>query len=220
MTTPMLAFHNDPAIKAKYLARIAAHAKADEIVQGVGFERNGAVRACAVGCTLDVYDPALYPIELGLPKWLALLEDAIHEGIPLAMAKKWPARFLRAINVGADVEPVLRRLTKLRMDRLLPPLIANSAPYARECEAAVRGVIALCEMHLADTVKARSAAESAAESAASAAESAWSATSAAESAWSAASARSVASARSAWSAAWQWEADALVKLLRACKAAA
>lgn len=79
---PLRAFHGDPAIKRKYLARILAHAKADEIVQGIGYEHNGTVRGCAVGCTLDVYDHARYPIELGLPEWIGHLEDCIHEGLP------------------------------------------------------------------------------------------------------------------------------------------
>ena len=30
----MLAYHNDPAVKAKYVARFAAHRAADEVVQG------------------------------------------------------------------------------------------------------------------------------------------------------------------------------------------
>ena len=102
----MLAFHNSPEIKARYLARVAAHRAADEIVQGVGFERNGKVRGCAVGCTLDRYDHAAYESELGIPVVLAHLEDRIHENLPLAEAIDWPGRFLAAPRPGADLSDV------------------------------------------------------------------------------------------------------------------
>lgn len=47
-TSPLLVFHGKPAVKAKYLKRVRAHAKADEIVSGRYWE-NG--KGCAVGCT-------------------------------------------------------------------------------------------------------------------------------------------------------------------------
>ena len=54
MTKQLLAYHGDPAIKAKYLARVRAHRKADELVQGTGWRTDGPygeVRGCVVGCT-------------------------------------------------------------------------------------------------------------------------------------------------------------------------
>ena len=86
----MQAFHNDPAVKAKYLARVRMHREADHLTQGVGWESNGVTRGCAVGCTLEAYDHRRYPIELGLPEWLARLEDRIFEGLPHADALSWP----------------------------------------------------------------------------------------------------------------------------------
>lgn len=41
----LIAFHGDPKIKAKYPARLEAHAHADEIVKGIYWE-NG--KGCAV----------------------------------------------------------------------------------------------------------------------------------------------------------------------------
>ena len=65
---PLIAFHGEPGIKDQYLSRIMLHREADEIHQGVGYEvSNGVVRSCGVGCTLDAYDHARYPIELGVP---------------------------------------------------------------------------------------------------------------------------------------------------------
>jgi hypothetical protein len=43
--TSLRAFHGDPAIKATYLARVHAHAAADEIVQGKYWEGG---KGCAV----------------------------------------------------------------------------------------------------------------------------------------------------------------------------
>lgn len=34
----MLSFHNDPGVKKKYLDRVLAHQKADEIAKGVYYE--------------------------------------------------------------------------------------------------------------------------------------------------------------------------------------
>ena len=104
--TPLLAFHADPAIQKKYLARVDAHRAADEIIQGEGWSGS---RGCAVGCTLDAYDHGRYPTELGIPETLAHLEDAIHEGLPLADALDWPGRFLRAPRLGADLSLVWPR---------------------------------------------------------------------------------------------------------------
>ncbi len=34
----MKSFHSDPAVKEKYVGRVMAHAKADQLVQGTGWE--------------------------------------------------------------------------------------------------------------------------------------------------------------------------------------
>jgi hypothetical protein len=104
MSKPMMkAYHNDPAIKAKYLRRVRAHRKADEIVKGHYWE-NG--KGCAVGCTIHGSDRALYETELGIPIKLASLEDGIFENLPNGHALKWPEQFLSAIKPGADLNQV------------------------------------------------------------------------------------------------------------------
>lgn len=99
----MLAYHGDPEIKQLYLARVAAHRAADQLVQGTGWAGG---KGCAVGCTLEVYDHARYPIELGIPLQLAYLEDRLFELQAKADAQLWPERFLGAIRPGADLAPV------------------------------------------------------------------------------------------------------------------
>ncbi len=105
-TTTLRAFHGKAAIKKKYLARVAAHRKADEIISGVYWEEG---RGCAVGCTLHSGSHAAYETELGIPTVLARLEDRLFEGLfrqSPAVAKDWPERFLSAAKVGADLSMV------------------------------------------------------------------------------------------------------------------
>ena len=99
----MEAFHNDPSIKEKYLTRVQAHYKADEIIQGKYWE-NG--KGCAVGCTIHSSDHKNYELELGIPKNIAYLQDGIFESLPNNLAKKFPLQFLSSIKVGADLKNV------------------------------------------------------------------------------------------------------------------
>jgi hypothetical protein len=227
-----LAYHNDPSVKDKYVNRLAEHRRLEHLTQGVGWEHNGVTKGCAVGCTLEKYDHSLYPVELGLPEWLARLEDHLFEALPKGKAEQFAIDFLTAIPVGADIEPVRHRLAIVRQEAALERLKDNKEPYADQCRNAIGLVIA---WHNSELINAgqESAAESAARSAAWSAESAarsaaWSAESAAQSAaWSAAwSAESA-----AWSAAWsaesaesaarpaartnyyEWEAATLLRLL-------
>jgi hypothetical protein len=118
----LLSFHNSQAIKDKYVARVKAHQEADNIIQGQGWYEG---KGCAVGCTLENYAHSQYPVELGLPEWLAHLQDAIFEGLPRAEAKAFPLQFLEAIPVGVDLEPVYHQLAILRLSTLLVDLDDN-----------------------------------------------------------------------------------------------
>jgi hypothetical protein len=110
----MKAFHGDSKIKAKYVRRVNAHRKADQIVQGTGAQGTGKdFRGCAVGCLFNRYDHSLAPVEIGFPETLARLADAIHEGLPKAecvpsnLAKpSWIQRFTSAAKPGADLSLV------------------------------------------------------------------------------------------------------------------
>src|SRR5262245_36437505 len=103
----LLAYHGKKSVKSKYLSRLREHRRLDHLVQGTGWEKNGSgPKGCAVGCTLEKYDHARYPIELGIPVELAHLEDAIFEGLPKKEAMAWPSAFLNAIPVGADLSMV------------------------------------------------------------------------------------------------------------------
>lgn len=241
----MKAFHADPKVKKTYLARVMAHAKADEIVKGKYWIGG---KGCAVGCTIHSSNHASYETELGIPEWLARVEDTLFEGMSDKVAKTWPARFLKAINPGADLEKAkvpflilvlkdsLKSLGLVEFDAKKFPQVADAIAQSK---AAVKQMIlaqrarneiqikaarsAAYSAYSAAYSAADSAADSAARSAAySAADSAaCSADSAADSAaYSAAdsAAYSACSADSAaYSAAYEKYAVGLLKILRGIK---
>ena len=86
----MKAFHGDKAVKEKYLNRVLAHQAADEIIKGKYWQGG---KGCAVGCTIHSDDHYGYEHEIGVPAWLAFLQDKIFEGLPNAESKKFPADF-------------------------------------------------------------------------------------------------------------------------------
>jgi hypothetical protein len=205
----MLAFHNDPKVKRKYLDRVRRHARADQIIKGRYWEEG---RGCAVGCTIHSYDHSAYERELGIPQSIARLEDTIFENLPLEDAKLWPEKFLKVIHPGADLKLVTARFMlwlfadeKHGVIRFVP---AKTFPKQR---AALEIVVHLYRRKLAgddpserewsDAARAAWAAEAAAAAAAAwaAAAAAWAAAeAAAKAAWAAAA---EAAAKAAWAAA-------------------
>ena len=227
----METFHGDKKIKAKYLKRLKAHAKADEIIQGTGW-KNG--KGCAVGCTLENYKHKQYEAELGIPEWLAHLEDKIFEGLQKEDAMKFPVQFLSAVPVGIADDAMYKLRCDLDYQRLSILLKEQTKLHPDDdfgVNKALEEVMRLNQEYVdtehEDWLSARSAAESAARSAAMSAESAEesSAMSAARSARSVRSARSAESSAmsAAWSAAesaaesaaWKGERDRLIKGLKA-----
>jgi hypothetical protein len=224
-STTLMAFHGSQAVKDKYVARVQRHAELDEIIQGT-YWQNG--KGCAIGCALHSGEHSRYEIELGLPTWLAYLEEGLFERMPETNAKTFPLRFLQAIPVGAELTQVR---DKFQLWLLIDPEFGsiNHTRVGSEQYNAVKQVAKLLEQAVnghEPTECDWSAAESAAESAArSAAESA-----AGSAAWSAAeSAARSAAGSAAWSAAGSaaWSAaesaanirmaDKLIELLAEAK---
>lgn len=209
-------FHNKTSVKKKYLDRVKAHEKADEIIKGA-YWQNG--KGCAVGCTIEgnqiesSYHKA-FERELGIPEWLAHLEDTLFEELENGEAKVFPRKFLEAIKVGSDLSLVKPKFLLWNLENL--PKNYESRP---DCKKAIDEVISI----LQDEVKGKKvkeerkeAAESAARSAARSAawSAAWSVESAARSAESAADSAAWSAARSAH---YSKMADKLLQLLRGAK---
>jgi len=135
----MLAYHNDPAIKACILAQLQAHYVADEIVQGQ-YWQNG--RGCAVGCTIHSDDHDRYERLFGIPRELAYLEDKIFEGLPNRDAMGWPLRFMHAIVPGTDLSRVWPEFLRWVLDSIALPSAGSDDAVRR---AAIRGTIAVLD---------------------------------------------------------------------------
>jgi hypothetical protein len=209
----MRAFFNEQSLKDKYVNRVIRHRELDSLSKGAT-GHNG--KGCAVACTLDmVYDHSRYPTELGIPEWLARVEDALFEGMSLERSRKWPEVFLRSIPLGADcdkarvpfiiaiLERNIRSIDACVFDKEANPEVARAASDTRSAVAEMirchREGLDLSAAKSAEYAawsaecSARSAAKSAAKSAV------WSAEcSAMSAAWSAESAAKSA----AWSAVW------------------
>ncbi len=104
----MKAFHESQEIKDKYVNRMIAHIEADEIIQGRGYE-NG--KGCAIGCTLNNYDPKQFEVELGYPGELAKLIDNIFEALPKDEAPAFARAVLEAPKPGADLSLITAKFT-------------------------------------------------------------------------------------------------------------
>ena len=103
----MLAYNNDPKIKLKYVNRMKAHIKADELIPGTGYEDG---KGCAIGCTLNKYDHSAFPVELGYPVELAQLQDAIFEGLSEESVRQdFALEFLDIVEPGADLSKVINK---------------------------------------------------------------------------------------------------------------
>src|SRR4051812_3973992 len=105
----MLSYKNDSKLKEMFVSEIEEHRKADQIIKGTyGEGSNGDWKGCAVGCSIHslnrklhksyaTNDHSVYETELGIPEWLARLEDTIFEGLPQEDAVLWPTQFAEAV---------------------------------------------------------------------------------------------------------------------------
>lgn len=170
----MQAFHNDEKVKQKYLDRIKKHRLADNLIQGKGWESG---KGCAVGCTLENYDHKQYEVELGIPEWIARVEDTVFEGLNREDAQVWPERFLAAIKPGANLEVVKKPFLIFILEENLKTLdsLKIGVEFAEVLSVIEQTKVVTLEVircHREGINPAARAAAWAAESAASAAESA------------------------------------------------
>src|ERR1700677_1718298 len=156
----MITYNNDIKLKKKFVAEIEKHRKADAIVQGTYGKQNGKWSGVAAACSLrslaiiegkelveQYSEHASYETDLGIPEWLARLEDTIFEGLPVEEAKKWPTLFAKSIKVGVDLDPIKYRfcafLLKENIDRVLSLKISDE--LKKQVVDSIRGVLTLHE---------------------------------------------------------------------------
>ena len=110
----MLAYLNDPTLKATMMTSLRAHKRHDDFMRGVYWAPDLG-KGCAVGCSLEALGVpadqrdrhALYPEMLGIPEQIAKLIDNLFENLPDPDYKSWPVRIMDAIPVGADLSHVV-----------------------------------------------------------------------------------------------------------------
>lgn len=124
----MKAFHNDSAIKAKYVERMEAHRLADQIVQANGYW--DGKKGCAVGCTLHSGLHLAAESEIGFPMSLMMAEDYLFEGLPdRQTSSDFAVDFLRVTPVGADLSMVGVRLVQWILVELSKHEEAQGSPH-------------------------------------------------------------------------------------------
>ena len=176
----ILSFNNDPKIKESLIARMQKHIEADELLQQeIG--QNG--KGCTVWCALnngDIqygYTHSSFPEVLGLPEWLAHLQDIIFEGLSINDAKQFSSDWPKAIPVGKNLEPVKWKfcafLMEQNIERVL--LLNISEDLKKQVVDAINGVLSLHQSAIETGEWDESAARSAKSSAWSAKSAAWSA---------------------------------------------
>jgi hypothetical protein len=103
----LVAFHNDPALKQKYIARVRGHRKAGRIHRDA-YRRNS--KRGAITATVNSLDYGAYEPQLGIPEALAHLESALFWELPPQRLRFWPEQFLIAISPGTNLSLVCSRM--------------------------------------------------------------------------------------------------------------
>jgi hypothetical protein len=213
----LISYLGDNELKVRFVDEIRRHQEADQILQGTYGEGTGKNwKGCAVGCSVhslnkinktkaSTSDHTVYEKALGMPEWLARLEDTIFEGLPKELAMKWPLRFAQAVPVGVDLDPIKWKFCAYLMVQNIEQVLTLDITdkLKEQVVSAIRGVLNLHETIIKTGKPAKSEAWAAAGAAARSAESAeWAAESAAESAAELAARSAWAAARSAGAAEW------------------
>ena len=142
---------------------------------------------------------ARYEAELGLPVWLAHLEDHLFESLPDDLAMTWPRRFADAVPVGAVVDDVV--LAKILRWTLGADTYGVRHAATDAAVAVIDRMIALFDREIrGDSPNATDWDDAARD--------AWAAWEAWDDAWAAGAAGDAWDARAAWAARDAWDARA------------
>jgi len=118
MSNPLKAFSHGIS-KEEFLNELRKHYEADNFIQGSYYSKSIG-KGCAVGCSVKsindirgkytaIIHYGVYAA-IGIPEWLAQLEETIFEGLDIEAAKEWPIQFTEAINTGAELDTIKAEL--------------------------------------------------------------------------------------------------------------
>jgi len=161
----LLAWHNDPALKARTIATAQAHLAADLLEHGSTGSPAEGYRGCSVACTLGVYDHTLAPELIGMPRWLTSLQDSIYENLPRDAREldvRWTIDLLEARPVGVEEDRALVPILVRVLREVALPAVTVDRWGVRD---AIHGVIRALETgeHLAAARSAEDARAAASE---------------------------------------------------------
>ena len=216
------AYHNDPAIKEVLINQLQAHYDADEIIKGTYWQDG---KGCAVGCSIHSSDHSLYEKELGLPEWIARVEDRIFEGLPNHLSKEWPLRFSKAVKIGSNIDKIKIPFLILVVESVLDKFDHEKFP---ECKISIENLLHLLKTNPENSEDAAwaaagadawaaKAARAAARASWASAGAAWAAEAAEASAWAAAWAAGAARAAGDEENTYIYFADKLIDLIESCE---
>lgn len=120
----MLAYHNNPALRDRYIARARREREAGNQVQA----RSDWTKA-TIGCSSRANTKRYKALErkAGIPVILNVLADAIFEGLPAPDYKAWPERYVSAPRAGADLSKTHRRFLAWLIGEALPTVLPPDA---------------------------------------------------------------------------------------------
>jgi len=151
----MLSYHNDENLKKLIVCEMRKHQEQDQFVKNTyGREEGGKFNGCAVGCAIDSINIALgkryrscdhkvFEEALGIPEFLAHLQDSFFERLPIGENSQFAVDFLEAIPVGVNLESVKYKFCSFLMSECLERVI--KLPYLsislrEQVMSAIRGV--------------------------------------------------------------------------------
>ena len=151
----MLSYHNDENLKKLIVCEMRKHQEQDQFVKNTyGREEYGKFNGCAVGCAIDSINIALgkryrscdhkvFEEALGIPEFLAHLQDSFFERLPIGENSQFAVDFLEAIPVGVNLESVKYKFCSFLMSECLERVI--KLPYLsislrEQVMSAIRGV--------------------------------------------------------------------------------
>ncbi len=103
----MQAFLNKKEIKNDSISKLEKHIFQGDLTKSEYW--NGS-KGTAVGCTVQSFDCSKYEVELGIPKDVAFLEDAVFNELPLTQGGPFAVNFLESINIGSDLSKLYSQI--------------------------------------------------------------------------------------------------------------
>ena len=99
----MKSFFGEQDLRDAVVQRVAEHERLDQIIQGTYWDGS---KGCGIGCVLHSDEHMAFERQLGLPVFLAYLDEHIFESLPSEEATRWPLRFVQVIPVGVDLDVI------------------------------------------------------------------------------------------------------------------